>query len=275
MKNLFWLLILITFTQCDTKQAPVHEANRIVSLANSITMNLYFLNAQDKLVGCTSYCESAKKDKKEIVANAIKVNIEKIVSLKPDLVLATTLTNPETIETIKKLGIRVEIIKTAKSYTEICTQFKQLGKLVGKEQTADSILNNSKARIDSLKKQIPGNISQKIFFQIGSKPLFTVIPNTYMNDFISFMNGENIASDLTRGSINRESVLTRNPDAIFIITMGIVSDEEKSIWESYKSLSATQKKQIFIIDSNLACTATPITFVQTLETMFNQLYPKR
>ena len=66
--------------------------------------------------------------------------------------------------------------------------------------------------------------------------------NTFMNDFITFAGGENIASDLTRGTITRESVLLRNPDVIVIVTMGILAEEEKDRWASSKQLNAAKNK---------------------------------
>lgn len=83
---------------------------RIVTLAPSFTQSIYYLGAQDNLVGCTSYCDVAKDDNKEIVASAIKANIEKIISLKPDLVLASGLTNPKDTELLRKMGIKVEVL---------------------------------------------------------------------------------------------------------------------------------------------------------------------
>ncbi|GAB1451727.1 hypothetical protein MASR2M47_17830 [Draconibacterium sp.] len=83
-------------------------------MAPSITENIYLLGAQDKLVGCTSYCTLAVNDGKEIVGSTIDINMEKVMMLKPDLVLAMTLTKPQDIETMKRLGIKVVLIPTPK-----------------------------------------------------------------------------------------------------------------------------------------------------------------
>jgi iron complex transport system substrate-binding protein len=239
---------------------------RIVSLAPSLTMNLYYLEAQSQLVGCTSYCEIAKNDHKQIVANAVKVNLEKVVSLKPDLVVTTSLTDPETIQSLRKFGLRVEVFPGVKSFDDICAQFLRLGKLVGKEQKAISLINTSKAQVESLKKKVHAKGS-RVFFQIGSDPLFTVLTNTFMNDFILFAGATNIFAELSKGTITREAVLARDPDIIIVVSMGLAGEEEKKTWESYKQLKAVKKKQVFVIDSDLACTPTPVSFVKTFETI--------
>jgi len=240
---------------------------RIISLAPSLTKNLYYLGVEDKLVGCTNYCEIAKKDTKEIVASAIKVNIEKILSLKPDLVITSTLTDPETIQMLEKLGITVKKFSKVTSFNVLCSQFEELGTLTGTKEYARKITSDARKSIDSIQTFCTWKTPPSIFFQIGAKPLYTVIPNTFMDDYITFVNGKNIACNFTLASVTRESVIARNPDYIFIVTMGILGEDEKKNWESFKELNATKNKNIFIIDSDMACTPTPISFVQTLREM--------
>ena len=95
-----------------------------------------------------------------------------------------------------------------------------------------------------------------------------------MDDYITYAGAQNIAFDFTIGSITRESVLLRNPDVIFIVSMGIIGEEEKKNWEKVKELNASKNKKIFILDSDKACTPTPVTFVETLETIINLTYWK-
>jgi iron complex transport system substrate-binding protein len=250
------------------------EAKRIVSLAPSLTKMLYLLNAQNELVGCTSYCYIPVNDKKEVVASAIDVNVEKILLQKADLVLATTITKPSILQSLEKLGIKVKVFPITNSFDEICNQLLALGKLTGKEDIAKTVIDKQKARLAVLQKSVPKGQTLKMFFQIGAKPIFTVIPNTFMNDFITFAGGKNVASDLVHGTITRENVLLRNPDVIIIVTMGIVGNEEKTTWESYPNLSAAKRKKIFIVDADKACSPTPLDFVDTLEQLITLIYKK-
>ncbi|WP_352421427.1 helical backbone metal receptor [Proteiniphilum sp.] len=268
MKKIFLFLSILTVLTVFTVQGQPYT--RIVSLAPSFTQSLYYLEAQDNLVGCTSYCEAAKGDNKEIVSSAVKANVEKIISLKPDLVLASGLTNPKDTELLKKVGIKVEVIYSPKSFQEICDQFIRIGELVGKTEKANALVGESKRTIQEIVEKNKHNTNRKMFFQIGANPLFTVIPNTFMNDYMTLLGIENIAGDLTQGTVTREFVIANNPDYIFIATMGIVGEEELKTWNRYSSLKATRKKQIYIIDSDIACQPTPVTFVQTIVLM-NQL----
>ncbi len=245
------------------------EYHRIISLAPSLTKSIYYLESKDKLIGCTSYCEIAKPDNKDIIATAIKVNLEQAVKLKPDIVIATGITNPETLEFFRKFGIKTEVFETPETFSEICNQFTRLGELVNKQSLASSIITKSTSKVDSLKNLYKWEDPPKIFIQIGAKPLFAVTANNFMNDYIKKMGGVNVAAELKRGTVSREYILAQNPDIVIIVTMGIVGEEEKRIWKSYKSLSASKSKHIYIIDSNIACTPTPISFTETLGIIFN------
>lgn len=274
MKNLlqlrFTLCMLVLIAGCVALSAKT--SLRVISLGPSLTQSIYYLEAQNQLIGCTSYCHSAKGDKKEVVASAVKPNLEKIASLKPDLVLASGFTPVRDIETLRKLGIRVEVFRSPKSFDEICEQFQHLGHLLGCDRKAGEIIQNSRQRVNeivSISKKRGTN--PKVFMQIGASPIFTVIPNTFMDDYIRYNGCSNIASDLTKGTIGRELVVARRPDYIYIVTMGLTGTEEKAEWERFKHIPAVRNNRIFILDSDYACQPTPISFVQTLEIMHKQI----
>lgn len=267
------ILVISCNNSSDNKKNVTKNGIRIVSLAPSITKELESLNMTENIVGATSYCDISKKNKELIVGTATEVNIEKILLLNPDIVIALGLTKQTTINTLKNNGIAVHFIKKIQSFDDICNQAIELGKLVGKADLALSIVNRSRQKVDSMQSLIPSRHNKlKVFFQIGAKPIFTVIPNTFMNDYIIFSGCENLAADMKRGTITRESVLRRNPDVIFIVTMGIVGGEEVKTWESYTELNAVKRKKIFIIDSNIACTPTVLSFTETLEQIIKKIY---
>lgn len=269
MKITCFFLIILTFCQL-TVQAQ--EAKRIVSLVPWVTKSLYLMGEQDRLVGCTNFCPVEASAHLPVVANAMSVNIEKVLTLKPDLVLASSLNKPETIDNLKKLGLKVVFQPYPKSFDEICTYFIQIGEMTGKPAKAREIVAQQQARLAKLKAGVPSGKNPRVFIQIGAKPLFCAVPDTFMEDFIRFSGGKNSAEELKMGSITREYVLKQNPDVIFIVTMGIVAQEEKATWESYKALSASKNKKIFILDADKTCSPTPILFVDALEEMIHLMY---
>ena len=267
-KNSF---ILIALLLCQIA-VQAQEVKRIVSLVPWVTKSLYVMGEQSRLVGCTSFCPVEAADKIEVVANAMNINIEKVLLLKPDVVIASSLIKPETIDNLRKLGLKVVYQAYPESFEEICVYFIQIGELVGKGTKAKEVVNQQKSRLVQLKAGIPAGKSLNVFIQIGAKPLFCAVPDTFMEDFIRFSGGKNIAAELKLGSVTREYVLKQNPDVIFIVTMGIVAQEEKDTWQSYRSLSASKSKKIFILDADKTCSPTPILFVDALEEMIKLMY---
>lgn len=256
--RLGFLIILITWQLSVYSQ----QVKRIISLVPSITENIYLIGAQDKLVGCTSYCTLAVNDGIQQVGSTIDFNIEKILLLKPDLVIAMQLTKPQDVEAMRKLGINVKVFSSPKNFNEICEQNLEIARLTGNTTEAEKVIAKAKRQVDRLKNEIKNFPKEKVFFQLGANPLFSVLEHSFLNDYIIFTNAENIVKGMKTGIISRESVLAKNPDVIFIATMGGYGAEEKKVWESYKGLKAAETKRIYLIDSETSCSPTPDNFAK-------------
>ena len=262
------VLVLLRLQFPAFSQAP----QRIVSLAPSVTETIYLLNQEDKLVGCTNYCTLAVNDGVELIGSTVDVNVEKIYSLNPDLVITMLMTKQQDLETMRKLGIRVVVIPTPVSFNEICDQTMQVAEMLHCSEKAREIVENVKTQVDSLKKvAIHEFKKQKFFFQIGANPLFTVLENTFMNDFITYCNGENIAKGLKHGTITREHVLVKNPDVILIATMGGFGESEMENWKIFEGLRAVKNNKVFLIESETSCSPTPDNFLRAYTEIINHL----
>jgi len=249
---------------------------RIISLGPSLTEELFLLGVQDKIVGVTTYCQRPPEVKaKKKVGTVVEVNVERIMSLKPDLVLATSLTNPKQAKKLKSLGIRVVNFPEAGNFSQICERFLELAKMVGREKEARDIIEKAKSRVGSVRQKAKGLPKPKVFIQVGARPLVTVTVDSFIHSLIEFAGGINIVSGAKSGLYSREEVLKQNPEVIIIVTMGIVGEEEKGVWERYKTLQAAKKKRVCIIGSDKVCSPTPISFVDVLEEMFELLHPQK
>ncbi len=251
------------------------EPKRVISLAPSITEAIYFLEAEDMLVGCTTYCKKPQKalGEKEIVATVVDINTEKIIGLNPSLVLVSSLADKNSLRKIEGVGIEVIVLPQPKSFNELCEQFLMLGDVLGKENMAKEIVKSARGRVSKEVKRIEGLKKPSVFIQVGARPLFTVTKNYLLNDFIKLAGGVNIAEHEITGHYSREQVVDKNPDFIIVVTMGIVGEQEKEIWEGFESLEASKNKRIFIIDSDKVCSPSPLTFVDSLREISKILHP--
>ncbi|MBZ9577975.1 ABC transporter substrate-binding protein [Patescibacteria group bacterium] len=265
--------ILVLLYAAAITYAQDNYPQRIISLGSAITEELYILGIEDRLIGCSVYCQKPLEAKrKEKVGTAIEVNLEKIVALRPDLVLATSLTTPKAKEKLKNLGIKVVTFAEAKNFSEICEHFLELGRIVGKENEAKTVIGIARDKVDSVKNKVKEFEKPKVFIQLGTRPLVTVTKDSFVNDFIEFAGGINSAQGSKNNRYSREKVLKDDPDVIIIVTMGLVGKEEKEIWRRYKSLKAVKNNRIYIVDSDNFCSPTPLSFVQALEEMAKILH---
>ena len=179
------------------------------------------------------------------------------------------LTKEQDLAALRKLGIRVEVIETPVNFEEICAQTLHISKLIGGLEKANAIVEKAKQdalEIKKLSKDLP---HQNILFQIGANPIFSVLENTFMNDFITFSNGTNIAAGLNKGTLTRESVLAKNPDVIIIATMGGFGSEEQKVWQKFKGMNAVKNEKVFLISSETSCSPTPANFVSALKDVYS------
>lgn len=274
--SIFFCIALFIFSSGGASTyAQGNAPKRIISLAPAITEELYLLGVEDKIVGVTTYCHRPPDaQKKEKIGTVIRVNIEKIVSLKPDLVLELSMNDLKQIEKLKNLGIKIVSLSQPKDFSGICDQFLEVGKLVGKKNQAKEIIDIAKKKVNSIKEKVRKLEKPKVFVQIGVKPLFTVTKGSFIHDFIELAGGINIASGTKTGLYAREEVLRKNPDVIIIVTMGIAGEQEKKTWQKYNTLNATKNKRIYVMDSYKICSPTPVSFAEALEEVIKFVHGK-
>lgn len=248
---------------------------RIISLGPGITEELYLLQAGDRIVGVTTYChrpeEAGKKDK---VGTILEVNLEEIVVRKPDLVLATPLTDPRAIEKLKSLGIRVHQFPLARNFSELNRQFLELGRLIGKAGLAEEAVARAEGEVSRIQETLKGRPRIRVFIQVGAQPLFAANRDYFLNDLIELAGGINPAREAPGGGLySLEKVVEDNPDVIIIATMGLAGQAEKTRWENLAVLKAARNKRIYVVDPDRFCNPTPVTFGEAFREMIRILYP--
>ncbi|MFH0926640.1 MAG: ABC transporter substrate-binding protein [bacterium] len=271
------LPIIISFIcvfLCSTLAFSQTYPQRIISLGPPVTEQLYLLEVEGRIVGVTTYCQRPyQAQKKEKIGTVTKLDIEKVLSLKPDLVLATSLTDPKAKEKLANLGIKVVTFSTPKNFKQMYEQFLEIGRLMGKEKEAKEIFKRTNKELVSIKQKIEGLTQPKVIIQIGANPLFVVPKDSFVNDLIELAGGINIGPKGKSGLYSRENIIKDNADIIIIATMGIVGEEEKNIWQRYKTLTAVRDNRIYIIDAYKLCSPTVVSLVGTLKEMIVILHP--
>jgi iron complex transport system substrate-binding protein len=253
---------------------------RIISLSPSNTEMVYALGLQDKLVGVTSYDNYPPEVKtKTVVSDYSTVNMEKIIDAKPDLVLADSIHEKDTIPALEKLGITVYTI-TPDSIDTLFNNLKVLGQITGQTKKSAELVSNLKSRIQIVAQKtsiLTDSQKPHILFVTWHDPIWTAGSGTMIQYLIELAGGGNIAGELQGyATITLESVLQQNPQ--IIIVMSSMGDQNTSLDfiksnAQLKSTDALKNNQVYEIDADIFGRTTP-RIVDGLETLAKLIHPE-
>lgn len=261
----FISICLFAVVSLASSKAYAEIAQRIISLSPAITESIYSLQEEDKLLAITKYCNyPAETSDMDTVGTMTHPNVEKIYSMKPDLVLASYgLTSKKSVAKLRSLGIRVEQFKACKNFNEIESNYNKLAVLLDAKPRAVEVIKSVKEQLGIIKSNFNYPTKERVLWQVGAKPLVVTGALSFTNEFIELCGGVNIFNDLDAlyPRVSREEVFVRNPDRIFIITMGIATDVELAAWRGFTELNAVKNNKVHIINANKVCRATPEGFL--------------
>ena len=251
---------------------------RIVALAPNLTEILYYLGLGDRVVGVTRFSyyppEAMKKPK---VGSYIQVNVERILELRPDLVIGTVDGNRRgVVNLLQEAKIPVYVVNP-RTVKETITTLAAIADVCGVGKRGHQLASLLTGRVDKIVKRTSGLEKPLVFLQINLRPIMTVNRNTIHHDVIRLAGGKNMAGDLdvTYPRISVEEVLKRKPDVIVISSMerGGRFERERTNWYSWPSIPAVKRKQVFLLDSDLLDRPSP-RIVDGLEKMARLLHPE-
>jgi iron complex transport system substrate-binding protein len=250
-------------------------ALRVVSLAPSLTREVYDLQAGDLLVGATSYCPLPGGSSVRIVGSPGRINIEGVYALRPDLVLASTDCNGRSdVDALRRLGCTVKVFAGCESFSCMCESFLELGGILDRRARAEAVLKDVKARLAGAQDKLRGRARPRVFWQIGAAPLVTASNATFSGEFLVRAGAENIFGDAPTAypRVNAEEVLRRNPDVIIVVSR-MEPGAGPSPWERFNAVEAVKKGRIVELDADLVCQPTPLMFLRGFEAVAAALYP--
>ncbi|MCB1214133.1 MAG: ABC transporter substrate-binding protein [Deltaproteobacteria bacterium] len=231
---------------------------RLISLKPNITEIIFALGKGKDLVGVTDFCkrppEAAKLPK---VADYLRVDLEKVLNLKPDLVLASYENSArKDIELgLINRGIRVELLDF-KTISQIKDSTLRLAKLLKQEEKGLSLVTKMQEGLDLLKKEYAQSPKRKALLVVGYRPLVVVGPDNFIDESLAYLNLENVAAKSGQAYPlwDLERILASQPEIIVDLSMGSeksrpeILEERKAFWQRLSTLPAVKKNQVFFFD---------------------------
>jgi iron complex transport system substrate-binding protein len=248
---LIWMLLFLVLglTRVFSQTIP----QRIISLSPNITEMIYDLGVQDRLVGDTDFCKyPPEADKKEKIGGWIDPNFEKIVSLKPDLVLAQAF-HEKAIPTLRKLHVPVVVLH-CDSVQEILETYDQLGKMLGCEKQAQAARRSLEKRLATVKKRGQGQKPLSVLFVVDRtagtlSQIYGVGPKNFVDELIHMAGGVNVLHDAKAGYplVSKEELIQRDPDVIIdaVLSHGDPNARPPKDWSQLPTLKAVRQGHVY------------------------------
>jgi iron complex transport system substrate-binding protein len=257
----------ISLSQADgSRLILAGPARRIVTLSPHLTELVFAAGAGDRLVATVEYSEyPAAALEIPRIGDAFRLDIERIVSLHPDLVIAWDSGNPRpAIAQLRSLGVSVWAVEI-RIPGEIADTLEHIGTATGLGQTANLRAEGFRQRLDDLSRQYQEVESLDYFYQVGARPLFTLNGSHLVSKGLSLCGGHNVF-DQEPGlafQVGYESVIIANPDALFAPYLEGDADP-LAAWREWPAMRAVQQNALFLLPADSISRATP-RFLDSLE----------
>ena len=271
--SLFILVLLFAVFSCGRKEEEKSKANaetkvneksgkkydRIVVLDPAVVEMVYLLGGEDKLVGIAKLERSKiwpeeKTEKVESVGTFINPSLEKIIALKPDLVIESFHSSDAIDKSLTSNNI--EIIKIqANSIEDIFKNFQKVAKILGKEKEAEKIIAEKRQKIEEIKKI--DTTEKKGLFILAPTPMRVFGKGTLPNDIMEMLNIKNIAAGMEGMSptLTPEYIIKENPDII----LTFVKDPQEIVKANpqTKDISAIKNNKFVVLETGQILRGSP------------------
>lgn len=268
-KYAFLLGFVLLFAACGSKQQQVSvndtviddygrevivpsHPTRVVSTSPAVTEIMFALGEGDLLVGRTDFCVYPEEAAQiPTIGGISNLNVERILSLNPDLVISGSMVSKKATDQLDMMGTPIVCVIEKPKFDVLYDNITTIGKLVGKEQEADSLNALMRQRVNALidmDTARPTHSIPKVYYVVGFGPSgnFTAGGNTFINDIIRMAGGRNIAENVSGWSYSLEALVKEDPDYI------IVRREDSAAFCSmkpYNTLDAVRKGHVIGIVS--------------------------
>lgn len=243
-----------TFKDSKGKEIVIEkEPTRIISVAPNVTEIIYALGKGNELVGRTDYCDYPEEVKEvQSIGSLMDPNVEKIIELKPDVVVVSTHFKEDVAKRLEDLGIKIVELYDAENFNGVYDSINTLGQIVNAQAKAQDLTSSMKKKVDDIEGIVKGKEAPKAYFVVGfgKSGDYTGTGDTFIGQMIEMAGGANIAKDATGWKYSLEKIIENDPEYI-IVSKYSGMKEQFIATDGYKELSAVKNNKVIEIDDNL------------------------
>lgn len=250
---------------------------RIVSLVPSVTETLFAIGAQQRLVGVTDFCDYPREARrKPSVGGMLAPNLETIVTLRPDLVVATTAGNrEETFTGLDRLGMPVYLVNPTR-LADVLDLITRLGVLTGHEAEAARLTASLGARIKAVSERVAPLARPRVLYVLWPEPLIVPARGTLVSELLTLAGADSVTANGGDGypRYSLEAAIALSPEVIILASHGGGQGPmAREKWERFSELPAVRSGRLYTVSGDLLHRYGP-RVVDALEHLGRLIHPE-
>ncbi|GKV69111.1 putative ABC transporter substrate-binding lipoprotein YvrC [Sporosarcina sp. NCCP-2716] len=270
----------LTMTDATGQEITLEKApEKIISTLPSNTEILFALGFDDEIIAVDDYSDYPEAAVNKDKIGDMNLNIEKIISLKPDIVFGHEMSLPGAeagFQQIRDAGIQLFVVKNAMNFDETYGTIEAIGETVGKKGEAAKIVEDMKAKADEVAAKTKDvQDKRRVFVETSDVPeIYAPGKNTFMQEILDKIGAENVVTEEGWVMISPEEIVKQNPDVIVVMhdyTPDVVNSVKKR--EGFADLTAVKEDHVVQVDANLTSRTGP-RLAEGLEEVAKAVYPE-
>jgi len=254
---------------------PAH-VDRVITLAPNLTEVVFAVGAGDRLVGNTTYCDYPPEAKAIAkVGDTLHPSLERIIALKPQVVLISTASQLETFtQQLQNQNIAV-FVTDPHDLEGVFRSIEQVGQIMGQQQQAETLVLNLRQRASAVEQAVKNLPPIRVFYQASGEPLYVPGHDAFVTDLMRRAGGISVTADVPGAwpKFSNESALAAKPEAIILPTGGSMGAANASVAEALRNSPAVLSGRVYKINDDHLARPGP-RVIDGLEEIARALHPE-
>lgn len=251
----------------DNEITLEEEPERIVSLIPSNTEIAFALGQGEKVVGVSDHDNYPEEVQDIEKIGGMELNVERIISLDPDIVLAHELgvsSAQEAFEQLEAAGVQVFVVQDAQDIASTYETIEIIGQVIGTDQEAEALMTEMEAEFEEIR-ELTSEISeedvQTVFFENSPAPdIYTAGQHTFIHELLEMIHAENATAEHEGWlALDPEEIIELNPDVIITSYGAYIENPEEEVLSrsGFDVVEAVANERVYDIDADLITRSGP------------------
>jgi len=251
------------------------EPKRVITIAPNIAETVYALNKGETLVGRSDYDDyPAQISKVATLGQLTNPSIEKIVELKPDVVIASTHFGKDIVKKLEDLNIKIIVLYGQDNFDGVYNTITKVGEVLNANEKAKTLVQDMKKKVENIVAKVKTAQKPSVYYVVGFGKAgdYTAGKDTFIGNMLEMAGGNNAAKDVVGWKYSIEKLVEKNPD-ILICSKDYGSKKGIEATTGYKDLKAVKGKKLLEMDQNIVDRQGP-RLADGLEALAKLIHPE-